>query len=63
MSFLEAVKRAGEEHAREHFGLSRTDKPPPTWAHGRKITIPSMTEQPQKHGCRKCAGKEKCTCP
>lgn len=24
--------------------LNLTDKPPPTWAHGRRVTIPSMTQ-------------------
>jgi hypothetical protein len=50
MPFLEDAKAAGEEAARDAFGLlSRTSKPPPTWAHGRKVTIPSMAQVPQQH--------------
>jgi len=56
-------KQAGEDDAKEHFGLSKTDKPPPTWAHGRKVKIPSMVQEDMKHDCQKCGKpKDKCKC-
>jgi hypothetical protein len=61
VSYLELAKKAGEDAAKEEFGLNKTDKPPPQWAHGRKVTIPSMTQKTMKHDCQKC-GNTKCTC-
>jgi hypothetical protein len=54
MSFLDEARAAGEEGAKNAFGLlSRTSKPPPTWAHGRKVTISSMAQTTQQHAKEK----------
>lgn len=45
MNWQDLAKQAGQEDALSAFGLLHlTSKPPPTWAHGRKVTIPSMQQ-------------------
>lgn len=54
MTYLEHMKRAGEEAAKKQFGLCSTDKPPPTWAHGKKVTIGSVVERPARGDKKPC---------
>ena len=49
MTLASRAKQAGQNAALDAFGLTRTEKPPPTWAHGRKVTIPSMAQVACKH--------------
>lgn len=43
------------------LGLSATSKPPPVWAHGKKLQIGSVRQARMPHGCKKCH-RRICTC-